>query len=104
MPGESLLKDVAEVLEFYGADRDVPSSVLARFLVECLTSFQKAQILAHPVAEAEKETSDSGVDLQYASQRAQLIADEECRLRGTIARGDEWWRIFNREYFARTRS
>ena len=55
MAGDSLLKDVAEVLEFYGADRDVPSSVLARFLVDVLTAFQKAQILAHPIAEAEKE-------------------------------------------------
>ena len=56
MPGDSLQRDIAEVIEFYGADRDVPSSVLARFLVECLTAFQKAQILAHPIAEAEKET------------------------------------------------
>jgi hypothetical protein len=43
MPGESLQKDLAEVLNYYSAENgsDTPDFILAKFLVQCLAAFNE---------------------------------------------------------------
>lgn len=44
MPGDSLQRDLAEVLNFYSEDTraDTPDFVLAKYLIACLAAFVEA--------------------------------------------------------------
>lgn len=45
MPGDSLQKDLAEVLNFYSEDAraNTPDFILAKYLIACLAAFAEAQ-------------------------------------------------------------
>jgi len=45
MPGESLQRDIAEVLNFYSEDSraETPDFILAKYLLACLDAFKVAQ-------------------------------------------------------------
>lgn len=45
----------------------------------------------------------NGVGLEHAHKLAVSVADDICALSAQQIRGDWWWRIYYREFFARTR-
>ena len=42
MPGESLQKDLAELLDYWSADDAAPEHILAKYLLACLAAFNDA--------------------------------------------------------------
>ena len=42
MPGESLQRDLAELLNYWSADNSTPAHILAKYLIACLAAHDEA--------------------------------------------------------------